>query len=117
MDRQRIVVWFVTTPFVDWFLLGKYEVSKPMIVAAILAGLSKILASFGSAIVTAIGTPLNLKQLRNQSWFAVGAALLGAAIGARYGLAGVLFGVAGGWLVHAMRVILLARRIFSAQTN
>jgi hypothetical protein len=106
-----IVIWFITQPFVDWFLQGKYEISQLMVVAALVSGLAKTVASFGSATVTALGTASDLSRLRLSAWFAVGVALAGAVAGAAFGLVGVLFGVSAGWLSHALWSSVLAGRV------
>jgi O-antigen/teichoic acid export membrane protein len=109
-----IVVWLITQPFVDWFLQGKYEISKLMMVAAMVSGLGKVLASFGSAGVTALGTGQDLSRLRTGSWIAVCVALIGAAAGAKFGLAGLLFGISVGWVFNASWSLALSRSVLAA---
>ena len=43
-------------------------------------------------------------------WLSVGIALAAAAVGARWGLAGVIYGVALGWMVRSATTLLVAVR-------
>ena len=110
-----IVVWLIADPFVNWFLDGRYRLSELMIGAALIAGMSKVCASFGSAIVTALGTQRDLERLRNASWLAVGVALLGSYQGLTYGLVGILYGVSAGWVTYATCALIFGRRVFARE--
>jgi len=103
-----IAIWLIGRPLAAWLTGGKYELTGMMVTAAIVAGSCKVIASFGSAGVTALGSHGDLARLRNSAWLAVAAAVAGAVFGAQYGLVGVLFGVAGGWALHAARTVALA---------
>jgi O-antigen/teichoic acid export membrane protein len=104
-----VVVWLLAHPVVDWVTDGKYLLTRFMIAASLFAGVAKIAAAFGRSCVIALGDQGDLDRLRNSTWIAVAVALAGAVAGAEYGLVGVLFGVAGGWVAYAVRALLLAR--------
>lgn len=107
------LIWLVTQPFLDWFLQGRYEITKLMIAAALVSGYGKVVMSFGSATITALGTSEDLKRLRHSAWTAVAIALAGAVTGAGYGLVGVLFGISAGWVFHAVRALWVARTVLA----
>jgi hypothetical protein len=110
-----VVVWLLAHPVVGWFTDGKYQLTQPMIAASVFAGVAKIAASFGRSCVVALGDQGHLDRLRNSTWIAVAVALAGAVAGAEFGLVGVLFGVAGGWVTYAVYALLLARPLVSSR--
>jgi hypothetical protein len=104
-----VVVWLWSEPIVYWFTDGKYQLAKPMVGASLLAGVAKIVAAFARSCVVALGEQEDLVRLRNATWVAMLFALAGAVAGAEFGLVGVLFGVAGGWVTYALQALMLAR--------
>ena len=103
-----VAVGLVAQPFVDWFFAGRYVIDNPLLFAAIAAGLTKVVSSFADAAVTALGDSAELLRLSRLSWFGVATAIAGAVVGARYGLAGLVFGVTAGWVFQAAAATSLA---------
>ena len=93
----------VAVPLVErWFLAGKYHLSGALVLAAIVAGVSKILNAFAKAAAAAVADQRELSFINLAGWISVGVAVLGAIAGSRWGLAGVMYGVTLGWLVRAV---------------
>jgi O-antigen/teichoic acid export membrane protein len=108
MALAGVVIWVVTPPLVEWLLVGKYYLSGPLILAAIVNGVLKVGSAFSRAAVTALGTARGMTLLNRLGFVAMAAAVVGAAIGARWGLPGLLYGVAAGWLVQGIAAAVLA---------
>jgi hypothetical protein len=103
-------VWFVIPLLVDWVLEGRYTLSPALVLATLISGLAKVTVAFGSTIVKAIGSSRHLHALMLLSWSAVGLGLAGAALGARWGLTGLVYGVGVAWLAKALGCLILASR-------
>jgi len=104
------LIWFAT-PFVEhWFLAGKYHLSETLVLAALTAGIAKILNAFSRSAVTALGDARELRLVNAAGWISVAIAIGAAAYGARFGLAGVVYGVGLGWLVRALSAFALTLR-------
>jgi hypothetical protein len=56
----------------------------------------------------ALGSTTQLGLLNASSWGAIAIAVAAATVGARWGLAGVIYGVGLGWLTHAIAAACLA---------
>jgi O-antigen/teichoic acid export membrane protein len=97
-----LAIWAITPLVERWFLRGKYELSAALLLAAIVSGMTKVLNSFTRATVTALATPAELGKASVLGWASVLVAIPAAAFGARWGLAGVMYGVAFGWLLRAL---------------
>lgn len=102
-------VWLVTPWLVAAFFDGKYVLPQSLILGTILTGLVKVAGSFARAVVSAIGTARELRQLSVFLWLAAALSVVGATIGARWGLTGVIYGVGLGWLAQAIAAMVLAR--------
>jgi len=103
-----IAVWVATPYILDWVLPGRYHISRPLLLAAISVGTLKVLASLVAATVNALGSSAELALLSVIGWISIGVALLGAVVGARWGLTGVVYGVGLGWAFRAIVISLLA---------
>ncbi|HEY7634214.1 MAG TPA: hypothetical protein VH763_01595 [Gemmatimonadales bacterium] len=109
-----IVIWIVTPVVEHWLLGGKYDLTVPLIVAALASGVAKVLNAFSKALVTALSDPREVTTVNLVGWISVGVAVAGAAIGARWGLPGVIYGVGVGWLLRAaIGIGISARRLRS----
>jgi O-antigen/teichoic acid export membrane protein len=104
-----VFVWFITPYIVDWLLRGKYVLDGWLIAAALFAGVAKVIAGFGSAVVTAVGKSRDLTLLSVFSWSGLAVGFIGAWIGAEWGLAGIIYGVSIGWIVEILITFFLAR--------
>jgi hypothetical protein len=100
---------YAATPFIlVWVLPGRYNISRPLLLAAIGVGTLKVLASLVAATVNALGSSAELARLSVIGWISIAVALLGAVVGARWGLTGVVYGVGLGWAFRAIVISLLA---------
>lgn len=97
-----IVVWYVTPIVVDYFLPEKYIIPPTLIFSAIIAGITKVLNGFTKAITIALIDNRQLSYISLLSWITVGIAFIGAIVGARWGIAGVIYGVSAGWASRAL---------------
>ncbi len=103
-----VAVW-VATPFIlEWVLPGRYKISRSLLLAAIGVGTLKVLASLVAATVNALGSSVELARLSVIGWISICVALLGAVVGARWGLTGVVYGVGLGWAFRAVAISWLA---------
>jgi len=81
-----------------------------LIVAAIVAGVTKILNAFGKASVSALATPRELALVNYLGWASVVLAIAGGLAGGAWGLAGVIYGVALGWSLRAVAAFYVTAR-------
>jgi O-antigen/teichoic acid export membrane protein len=95
-----ILVWYLAPWIVRLLLPGKYDLPGALVLAGIVAGVLKVLDSFGRATVSALGRTRELAAFGVASWGAVGVSLVGASIGARWGLPGLVYGTSAGWLAR-----------------
>jgi O-antigen/teichoic acid export membrane protein len=112
-----IAVWFVTPLIVSWVLAGRYTIGPVLLIAAVLGGVLKIIGSLAAAVVNALGTGQNLVQLSVIGWIAIGVSVAGAVVGARWGLAGLVYGVGFGWLFRAIAIMWLANLTLQVRAN
>jgi O-antigen/teichoic acid export membrane protein len=105
-----VAIW-LATPFIEqWFLAGKYHLTGSLLLAAIVSGIAKIMNSFTKSTVTALATRAELSTVNLLGWGSVGLAIVAAVFGARWGLAGVMYGVALGWFTRALTAFYLTLR-------
>jgi len=104
------VIWVVTPLIERWFLVGKYHLAGSLVLASIVAGIAKILNSFSKATVSALGDARELTLVNLAGWASVAMAVLAAVLAARWGLAGVIYGVGFGWLLRALAAFYLTMR-------
>ena len=94
---------FVVTPLVErWVLHGKYHLPASLVLAAVFSGVGKIANSFTKGVATALVDPRELSIVNVAGWASVGLGLIGAYVGAHWGLTGVIYGVALGWFLRAI---------------
>lgn len=104
------IIWFVTPLVEEWFLAGKYHLAGSLVLAALVGGVAKIANSFTKSVVSALGTSAELIQVNLLGWGAVALTIPAALVGARWGLAGLMYGVALGWLLNAAAGLYFALR-------
>ena len=97
-----IVIWFVTPVVEHLFLGGKYHLGGALVFAAIVSGIAKVANALTKAAASALADPRELSLINMIGWISAGIALAAAFIGARWGLTGVIYGVALGWIVRAV---------------
>lgn len=94
-------------PIADFLLAGKYELSRGLVLAAVVAGLLRVAAGLSRTTAAALGTTAELTRLNLLAWMAVGIGVAGAVAGSRFGLIGAIYGTSLGWatlVLVAMRV-------------
>ena len=94
-----LIVWLLP-PLVGWYLGGKIEVTRTLLLAAIAGGVARILASIARAPAVAFGTSKELRIISGGSWVAVGIGIAAAWAMSGSGLIGLILGVAVGWLAR-----------------
>ena len=94
-------IWFVTPLVERWFLAGKYHLAGALVVAVIVSGIGKIANAFTKAIASAMASTRELRLVNVLGWVSVAVSLAGAYVGARWGLAGLIYGVSLGWFLRA----------------
>ena len=104
------VIWFVTPLLERWFLAGKYHLAGALVLAVVISGTIRVLNAFIRSIVSALATPAELSLISLFSWVSVVLAIGAAVVGARWGLAGVIYGVAFGWLMRGLTASYFALR-------
>lgn len=96
------MIWFVTPVLERHFLAGKYHLGGSLVFAALFSGVTKVMNAFAKSTVTALATAGELSILNLFGWVSVAVAVVAATVGARWGLAGVIYGVGLGWLMRAL---------------
>jgi O-antigen/teichoic acid export membrane protein len=105
-----VLIWFLT-PWVEHaFLAGKYHLSGALLAATVFSGVAKVMNSFTKSTVTALATAREVSIVNLLGWVSVGLAIGAATFGARWGLAGVIYGVGLGWLVRAITAFYVTLR-------
>ena len=94
-------------PIADFLLAGKYELSRGLVLAAVVAGLLRVAAGLSRTTAAALGTTAELTRLNLLAWMAVGIGVVGAIVGSRVGLTGAIYGTSLGWAV----LVLVAMRV------
>jgi len=104
------VIWFVTPMIERWLLQGKYHLGATLLLAALITGMAKIMNAFTKSTVTALATPAELSLVNLFGWGSAALAIPAAVFGARWGLAGVMYGVGFGWLTRAVTALYITLR-------
>jgi O-antigen/teichoic acid export membrane protein len=104
------VIWIVTPLIERWFLQGKYHLGGSLLLAALISGIAKVMNAFTKSTVTALATPGELSMVNLLGWASVALAIPAAVFGARWGLAGVIYGVGFGWLLRALTALYVTLR-------
>jgi len=102
-----LTIWAVTPVVERWFLGGKYHLAGSLVLAAVVSGMVKVFNAFTRATASALATPRELSAVNLLGWISLGVGLVGAVVGARWGLAGVIYGVALGWLARSVSAFLV----------
>ncbi len=105
-----VAIWFLTPWIEQAFLAGKYHLSGSLLAATVFSGIAKIMNSFTKSTVTALATAGEVSLVNLLGWGSVGLAIAAAIFGARWGLAGVIYGVGLGWLVRAVTAFYVTLR-------
>jgi O-antigen/teichoic acid export membrane protein len=95
-------IWVITPPVERYLLAGKYHLAPSLIVAGIVSGVTKILNAFSKAAVSALATQRELAMVNYFGWASAVLAIAAGLVAGTWGLAGVIYGVALGWLLRSM---------------
>lgn len=101
-------IWLLAPPLAHWLLAGRYELSATLITVMLFSGWLKLLNGFLTAIVVACGEERRLSWLSVICWGSLGVSIAGAFAAIPWGLAGVLLGIAMGWLARCLMASWLA---------
>jgi O-antigen/teichoic acid export membrane protein len=105
-----VAIWFLTPWIERHFLEGKYHLGGALLVATLFSGVAKVLNSFTKSTVTALATASEVSIVNLLGWVSVAVAVAAAIFGARWGLAGVIYGVGLGWLMRALTALYITLR-------
>jgi Na+-driven multidrug efflux pump len=105
-----LVLWVATPAVEHWLLADRYHFSNALVLAALLAGCAKILSAFSKAAVTALADARELALVNLSGWASVALSIVAAVVGARWGLAGVIYGVGLGWLLRSLAALAVMLR-------
>jgi O-antigen/teichoic acid export membrane protein len=109
-------IWLVTPLVERWLLQGKYHLGASLLLAAVVSGVAKIMNAFTKSTVTALASPAELSMVNILGWVSVALAIPAAFIGARWGLAGLIYGVGFGWLIRALTALFFTLRHLKVPT-
>jgi hypothetical protein len=98
-------IWFLTPPGEHLFLAGRHHRSGALVLAAIVSCTAKVSNAFARSAASAPADARELSLVNTFGWTGVVVALVAASAGARWGLAGVLYGVALGWFLQAIAAL------------
>lgn len=104
-----VLIWYGTPWIVRTLLGGKYVLPASLIFATLVSGFVRVAGSFAKTIVVAVGSESELRQLNYLGWGSVAVAIAGGVVGAAWGLTGVVYGIAVGWMCQALSAAALAR--------
>lgn len=105
-----VAIWLVTPWIERWLLDGKYHLAGSLLAAAVVSGVAKIIDAFAKSTVSALATPSELSLVNLLGWACVVLAIGASLFGGRWGLEGVIYGVAVGWLTRALAAFYITAR-------
>jgi O-antigen/teichoic acid export membrane protein len=103
-------IWIVTPAIERLFLGEKYHLAGSLVLAAVVSGVAKVFGAFTKSTASALATTRELATINALGWVSVAIGLIAAVVGARWGLAGVIYGVALGWMMRAVSAFYFAAR-------
>jgi hypothetical protein len=107
---SAVIVWWVIPIVLHHVLIGRYALPGTLVLAAIAVGIMKPLGAVAVAAVNAVGSARDLAILGGITWTAVAVGFVGAWLGGRWGLTGLIYGVGMGWVLRAAASGWLAAR-------
>lgn len=103
-----VLVVLATPSLVQLFAGDRYHASLPLVGAVVAVGFIRIWQAFATSIVSAIGSARELFWLAIVASAATLLTIVAATSGSRYGLVGLVCGMAVGWLAFAAGASILA---------
>ncbi len=104
-----VVLALVTRPLIQALYGDKYEVAQSLVVAIAIVGIIRLIYGVLAAVVSAVGDRHQLHRFNAFGWVATATAAAAAFLLSKYGLVGVVVGVALGWILRSVVVFVLAR--------
>ncbi len=95
-------IWVITPPVLHYLLADKYHLAPALIISGIVAGVTKILNAFSKAAVSALASQRELALVNYFGWASALLAVVAGMTAGAWGLAGVIYGVALGWLLRSV---------------
>lgn len=105
-----LVIWAAMPAVERWLLAGRYQFSSALVLATLVVGSAKLFQAFARAGVTALADSRELGLLNLAGWISLVISVAGAVVGARWGLAGVIYGVGLGWLFRTFAAVVVMYR-------
>jgi hypothetical protein len=105
-----LLIWAAMPAVEHWLLADRYHFSGGLVLATLVTGCAKLLQAFTRAAVTALADARELGLVNLSGWASLAISVVAAAIGARWGLAGVIYGVGLGWLFRALAALAIMYR-------
>ena len=103
-----VAIWVLAPPLARWFVAGRYTLSHALIAATLISGFIKVLSGFVTAVVVSCAEERRLRILSLVCWGSIGISVGGAFFAAPWGLVGVIYGIAAGWLIRCVFTAWLA---------
>jgi O-antigen/teichoic acid export membrane protein len=103
-----VAIWVLAPPVAQWFVAGRYTLSHALVAATLISGFIKVLSGFMTAVVVSCGEERRLRVLSFVCWGSMGISVAGAFLTAPWGLVGVIYGIAAGWLIRCVLTAWLA---------
>jgi O-antigen/teichoic acid export membrane protein len=100
MAPAAVALWFLAPPLAHWFLHGRYDLGRALVLAMIVSGLLKVLAAFAASVVSALAPGSGLRLLGMLSWGCIVLACVAAAALRHWGLVGVIYAICLGWVAR-----------------
>ncbi|MBW4052892.1 MAG: oligosaccharide flippase family protein [Proteobacteria bacterium] len=103
-----VAIWLLAPPLARWLVAGRYRLSHELMAATLICGFLKVVSGFLTAVVVSCGEERRLRLLSLICWGSIGVSVAGAFAGGAWGLVGVLYGIAAGWLLRCLLAAWLA---------
>jgi hypothetical protein len=87
--------------------------TRDLIIAVVVSGFARVLVALSQGTVVAWASQGDLHWLQGLSWLSLGFSALAAWYLSRYGLAGVIYGVASGWMLKAGLTLIVTLKYLS----
>jgi O-antigen/teichoic acid export membrane protein len=100
-----LLIWLVMPAVEHWLLADRYQFSGPLVLATLVVGSTKLLQAFSRAAVTALADARELRLMNLFGWASLAISVAAAAVGARWGLVGVIYGVGLGWAFRTLAAL------------
>ena len=104
---SALLMW-LTPLLVEVIYRGKFDIGRDLILAGIAVGCLKAYGGLAMAAALALCPTRQLGLLGPLVWLAVVVAVIGASVGAAWGLTGLVIGIGAGWLLQLVMYASLA---------